>query len=80
MRGSHRDRGVEAKASLLARSDSARAEVARMVVDDGAAHAEKTSELLRVHQRTRCGDGAAQPLRDEVRQVLELVVVEADRG
>src|SRR5271167_1496312 len=46
VRGSHRNRGVEAKASPLARSDSDRAEVARMLVDDGAAHAEKTSELL----------------------------------
>jgi hypothetical protein len=76
--GSHRHLGIEAKASSLAGPNSDCAQVACMVVDRRAAYAEKACELPCVDQRAACGGGATQPLRDEVCQALELIIVQTD--
>lgn len=78
MRGSHRDHGVEAKPALLAGSDSDRAKLACVVVDDSAAHAEQASELLRVHERATLVGGAVQALCHEARKPFELVILQAN--
>ena len=78
MHGPDRDRWVKAHACPWPRSESDRAQVARVFIHEGASNAETASELLRIHQVILGGRGVLQPLGHEVREALELIVLQAD--
>jgi hypothetical protein len=50
----------------------------RVLVDGGAAHPEKTRDLRCVDEWTPGGRRLAQSLREEVGEMLELVVLQAE--